>query len=182
MTKTKEQTTVFEYFRTSDVFINGKFKEYVDAMWTLNSIQESIVTRLVDLYAIAAVVGLREGWRLDDSPGEKRTIQMQQLRSALPTLEPIMKLVLMLDESRGLSAEDRVRSAFQVPKTREEHDAGMELFNSYARGGIEYMYEHLVTRVDVGADAEDYGDLRINNMVAFLEGIVGEPAEELGES
>lgn len=183
MAKTKEQTVVYEYFRTADVFINGRFKEYVDAMWTQNMIQQSLVRRLVDLYAIAAAVGLREGRQLeDDSTGERRTIQMQQLNESYQTLNAVMKLVMMLDESRGLSAEERIRSAFQVPKTREEHDAGMELFNSYARGGIEYMYEQLVTRVDTDANAEDYGDSRINNMVAFLEGIVGLPERDIGEN
>ena len=78
----------------------------------------------------------------------------------------IMKLVLMLDESRGLNEEDRIRSAFRIPETREEHDVGMELFNSYARGGIEYMYEMLVVRP--GSPDDEYGDQRINNIIALL--------------
>ena len=42
----------------------------------------------------------------------------------------------------------------------------MELFNSYARGGIEYLYEQLVLRApDVD---EDYTDFRIANIVALV--------------
>lgn len=42
----------------------------------------------------------------------------------------------------------------------------MELFNSYSRGGIEYLYEKLVLRVpDVD---EDYSDFRIANIVALV--------------
>ena len=169
MAAKKEQPHVFEYFKTSEVFINGRFKEYVDKMWVQNKVQESMVKRLVDLYGIAAVIGLRIKRRLpDDRAGDdkKRTIQMMQLTDAYQTLAPIMKLVLMLDESRGLNEEDRIRSAFRIPETREEHDEGMELFNSYARGGIEYMYETLVVRP--GSPDDDYGDQRINNILALL--------------
>lgn len=167
MAKKKEQPQVFEYFKTSEVTINGRFKEYVDKMWVQNQIQESMVRRLVDLYAIAAVVGLRINRRLPDDRGEKRTIQMMQLTDTYQTLAPIMKLVLMLDKSRGLNEEDRIRSAFRIPKTREEHDEGMELFNSYARGGIEYMYEMLIIRP--GSADDDFGDARINNIIALLK-------------
>ena len=170
MAAKKEQPQVFEYFKTSEVIINGRFKDYVDQMWVQNVIQESLVRRLVDLYAIAAVVGLRIKRRLpDDRAGDdkKRTIQMMQLTDTYQTLAPIMKLVLMLDESRGLNDEDRIRSAFKIPETREEHDAGMELFNSYARDGIEYMYEMLVVRP--GNPDDEYGDQRINNIIAFLK-------------
>lgn len=88
-----------------------------------------------------------------------------QMTDTYQALAPIMKLVLMLDESCGLSEEDRIRSAFRVPESREEHDAGMELFNSYARGGIEYMYQMLVLRT--GSVDDEYGDRRINNIVAL---------------
>lgn len=129
MAAKKETPHTFEYFKTSEVFINGRFKEYVDKMWVQNKVQESMVKRLVDLYAIAAVIGLRIKRRLpDDRAGDdkRRTIQMMQLTDTYQTLAPIMKLVLMLDESRGLNEEERIRSAFRIPETKEEHDAGME--------------------------------------------------------
>ena len=81
MAAKKETPHTFEYFKTSEVFINGRFKEYVDKMWVQNKVQESMVKRLVDLYAIAAVIGLRIKRRLpDDRAGDdkRRTIQMMQ--------------------------------------------------------------------------------------------------------
>lgn len=179
MSVKKEQPQVFEYFKTCEVTINGRFKEYVDKMWVQNTVQESMVRRLVDLYAIAAVVSLRINRHIpDDRAGDdqKRTIQMMQLTDAYQTLAPIMKLVLMLDESRGLSEEDRIRSAFRIPETREEHDVGLELFNSYARGGIEYMYEMLVVRP--GSADDEFGDSRINNIVALLKAPMENPEIE----
>lgn len=162
---------IYEYFKTSEIFICGKFKDYVDKMWVQNKIQESCFRRLVDLYAVAAVIGLKIDRRLDNDGNDsedKRTIQMMQLNDTYQTLAPIMRLVLMLDKSRGLDEEARIRSAFKVPETREEHDAGMELFNSYARGGIEYLYQQLVVRIP-DDDDDDFGDTRINNIIALLK-------------
>lgn len=51
MSVKKEQPKVFEYFKTSEVTINGRFKEYVDKMRVQNTIQESMARRLLDLYA-----------------------------------------------------------------------------------------------------------------------------------
>ncbi len=164
-----QENMVYEYFKVCDVYINGRFRDYVDRLWVKNTIQESMVKRLVDIYAIAAVVGLAIGSRLEDdhTGGDKRTVQLAQLAEAQQTLNPIMKLVLMLDESRNLSEEERIHSAFRVPETREEHDKNMELFHSYVRGGIEYMYQQLVVRQSDRND--EYSDERINRMIAFLK-------------
>ena len=40
------------------MFFVGKHRDYVDQLWTLNKIQESYFKRLVDLYAIAAIIGI----------------------------------------------------------------------------------------------------------------------------
>ena len=45
MAAKKETPHTFEYFKTSEVFINGRFKEYVDKMWVQNKVQESMVKR-----------------------------------------------------------------------------------------------------------------------------------------
>lgn len=171
MEKEANSNKTYEYFKTSEVYITGRFKDYVDKMWTQNQIQESYFRRLVDLYAVAAVVGLKINRRLksdEKASDDKRTIQLKQLNDTYQTLGPIMKLVLMLDKSRGLSEEERIRSAFRIPETKEEHDANMELFNSYARGGIEFLYQQLVIRTPEDDDA-DYGDTRINNIIALLK-------------
>ena len=42
----------------------------------------------------------------------------------------------------------------------------MELFNSYARGGVEYLYQELVMREP--GDEEDHENKKISNMIALL--------------
>lgn len=51
----------------------------------------------------------------------------------------------------------------------------MELFNSYARGGIEYLYEHLITR-DRDEETDLFDDERLNNIIAVLSGPMSDSA------
>lgn len=166
----KKDKTVYEYFKVDEMFFVGKHRDYVDKMWSLNKIQDSFFKRLVDLYAIAAIVGLktnRKSEEVKDDTDIKRTVQMKQLLENIQTLLPIMRLVLIMDNSRGLTLEQKLESAFVIPEDYDTYKENMELFNSYARGGIEYLYEQLVLRTpDID---DDYTDYRISNIVALLE-------------
>lgn len=164
----KQEARVYEYFKMSDFQFTGVTCTYIDAMWVQGKISESMFNRLVDLYAIAAIVGLRIRRRLPADGGEqKRTVQLAQIANNYHTLMPIMRLVLLLDESRGLNVEQRVDSAFRNPETQEEYEKNMELFNSYARGGVEYLYQQLVMGEPI--DGEDHENKIISNMIALLE-------------
>lgn len=66
-------------------------------------------------------------------------------------------------------------SAFQNPETKEIYTENMELFNSYARGGIEYLYEHLITR-DRDEETDLFDDERLNNIIAVLSGPMSDSA------
>ncbi len=161
--------TTYEYFKVDEMFFVGKHRDYVDKLWKQGKIQESYFRRLVDLYAVAAVIGLKTKRRSPEERDDtdiKRTVQMKQLNENYQTLLPIMRLVLIMDDSRDMSFEERLESAFAIPEDVETYKTNMELFNSYARGGIEYLYEQLVLRVpDVD---EDYTDYRIANIVALI--------------
>ena len=58
-TKKQSEKTVYEFFKVDEMFFYGKHRDYVDKLWTQGKIQESYFKRLVDLYAIAAIVGLK---------------------------------------------------------------------------------------------------------------------------
>lgn len=169
MAKKKAEQTSYEYFKIDEMFFVGKHRDYVDKLWTLNKIQESYFKRLVDLYAIAAIVGLKAKRRSSEERDDsdiKRTVQMKQLNENYQTLLPIMRMVLIFDNSRNLTFEEKLESAFIIPEDEETYKSNMELFNSYARGGIEYLYEQLVLRApDMD---EDYTDFRIANIVALV--------------
>ena len=44
----------------------------------------------------------------------------------------------------------------------------MNLFNSYMRGELEYLYENLIVRT-ISPEDDDYSDARITNMIALLK-------------
>ena len=177
MATKKAEKTAYEYFKVDEMFFVGKHRDYVDKLWTQGKIQESYFRRLVDLYAIAAIVGLKAKRRSPEERDEsdvKRTVQMKQLNENYQTLLPIMRMILIMDDSRNMSFEEKLESAFVIPEDETTYKANMELFNSYARGGIEYLYERLVLRVpDVD---EDYTDFRVANIVA----LVSHPIESEG--
>lgn len=170
MAKISKDRDTYEYFKVDEVLFWGKHKDYVDKLWKKGQIQESYFERLVDLYAVAAIVGLKAKRRSQeerDETGVKRTVQMQQLNNTYSTLLPIMRMILIMDDSRDMTFEEKLESAFMIPEDEETYKTNMELFNSYARGGIEYLYEQLVLRTpDVD---EDYSDFRVANMVALMK-------------
>ena len=104
----------------------------------------------------------------DSSSDNKRTIQMDQLMSNLSTLQPLKRIMLIVDDSRSLTLEEKLDSAFRLPETEESYKNNMNLFNSYMRGGLEYLYQNLIVR-RVSPEDEDYGDARISNMMALLK-------------
>ncbi|MBP1925261.1 hypothetical protein J2Z76_001118 [Sedimentibacter acidaminivorans] len=157
----------FEYFH-KEVQITGKHSRYVDEMWEQNQIQNSFFKRLVDLYTIAPVIGLRARRRsVADYSDGKRTVPVTQMLELEKDLEIIMQTILLLDDTTTLSVEQKIDRAFIGPTTEEEFKANVNLFNDYLRGGIEVLYECLIERELTISD--DYTDQRIGNMVAIFD-------------
>lgn len=57
----------------------------------------------------------------DSSSDNKRTIQKDQLMSNLSTLQPLMRIMLIVDDSRSLTLEEKLDSAFRLPETEESY-------------------------------------------------------------
>ena len=168
--KIRVNQKVYEYFRENSEVISGKYADYADALWKQNDMKNSYFKRLIDLYTVAAAIGIRIKRRAieDSSSDNKRTIQMDQLMTELSTLQELMRIVLIIDDSRSLTLEEKLDSAFRLPETQEVYQYNMNLFNSYMRGGLEYLYENLIVRT-ISPEDENYGDGRITNMMALLK-------------
>jgi len=66
--------------------------------------------------------------------------------SNLSTLQPLMRIMLIVDDSRSLTLEEKLDSAFRLLETEESYKNNMNLFNSYMRGGLEHLYENLIVK------------------------------------
>ncbi|SCX88125.1 hypothetical protein SAMN02910451_00667 [Butyrivibrio hungatei] len=157
----------FEYFK-KDITITGKYADYVDALWTQNQIQQSYFKRLVDLCTIAPVIGLRAKHKVKaSSEGEnKRTVQLQQIMTRREDLITILQMIILMDESDGLTIEQRVDRAFRGPENETDYQKDMELFTQYLLGGIEILYDELFKR-SLSMD-DEYSDLKVGNIIALL--------------
>ena len=170
-TKKDKEEKIYDYFKTEPIVLNGRFARYADAMWVQNKIEDkSKFSKLLDLYATAAIIGFRKGIRLADDKltSEKRTIQLDQVASNYIRFYTIMQVILLLDDSRGLDPAEKAKMAFDTnPKSEKIYTDNMELFHSYARGGLEYLYQVLVTR-PVGMD-DEFEDARVANIIEFVK-------------
>lgn len=69
---------------------------------------------------------------------------------------------MLVDNTTGLNADEKIDRAFKNPDTPEN----MKLFNTYVRGGIEWLYEQFTT----GATTRDEYITKIHEIVeAFSE-------------
>lgn len=177
----KNENKIYDYFKCEDFVFNGKYARYADAMWTKNFIdKDDKFDRLVDLYAVSAIIGLRTERRREDDidKTDKRTVQLAQIAHEYDRFKTIMQVILLVDDSRGMSPEEKVRIAFdQNPKTELRYQDDMKLFNDYARGGLEYLYNKLVTRSTSPDD--EFVDAKIANIVTLFENDMKNEFEEV---
>lgn len=167
----KNSEKMLDYFKYDPIVLNGRFARYANAMWTLNKIGEnSKFVQLLDMYAIAAIIGLRIGKRLPDdhTSDDKSKIQLEQIAKQYKRFITIMQVILLVDDSRQLQPEEKAKMALDTnPKSETMYKENMELFHSYARGGLEYLYNRLVIRpVDID---DDFSNARIANLMAFVK-------------
>jgi len=96
----------------------------------------------IDLIQIAPLIGLAyEETRLIDRESTDRfTIQANAVIKQQENLLIIYKLVLLTNKSTTTEDKERIVMAFKDDENEERTKEHMELFNSYVRGGIEYLH------------------------------------------
>lgn len=96
-----------------------------------------IFDRNIDVFMIAPLVGAiyNRTAKADTSTDEKSNVFAEQLSKEKLNIQFIYNLINLVDTSKGLSADEKIESVFR-------NEGNMDLFLSYVRGGIEYLYEH----------------------------------------
>lgn len=131
---------------TGDIYIRGKYASYLKYLskkTEKNDRKEKVAgvfERMIDVYMTAAIVGVNFGLRKDDENTGADTAKLfaDVVNREQDNLMSIFRIVMLVDNSTGLSADQKIDRAFTTP----EDPQNMKLFSQYVRGGIEWLYEH----------------------------------------
>lgn len=149
----------------SDIAITGKHAYYVKV---LADKDVKIFNRYIDVYMNAAIIGFIYGEKEDvdkDSEYKEETarILLEVINREKQKLKLIYRLIMLLENAKNLSKEERIERAFKddiYSDRKDKKEANIELFNSYIRGGISFLYNQL-NGINV--------DERITNIKEFAE-------------
>lgn len=160
-----------ELFR-SQVRFYGKHGRYLEALTpdaqdakddSLPEIarKKFLFKTVVDIYAIAPIVGyLYQRKASRDGSEQTKNIFEGAMSTHYDRLLFTYQLLMILDKSSEPDLNERLRRAFQA--NEEVAKAGFDLYNDYARGGIEVLYENLVENA---ASPEDL----LMNLMDFVD-------------
>lgn len=137
-----------------DMQIRGKYATYWKALTQLpgNAVETSknfkIFENYIHVYMVAPIIGLLNGRKgeYDPSDDSKDTAGMLaeiQLKNA-SKLKYIYRLIMLVDDSEGLSDEEKINRAFREDSNEASVKKGMELYTAYFFGGLEILYETFV--------------------------------------
>lgn len=152
----------------NDIVISGKHANYIHF---LNDMQRgtkvSFFERYIDILMIGAVIGFiygrKEKTDVSQVKNTSATIFAETVIREKEKLKFIYRTILLLDDKNNKSEEERIERAFRDEyRNPERHKENMELFYSYARGGISILYE--VIQKDA-YNIEEY----IKNLKYFLD-------------
>lgn len=119
----------------------------------------------IHVYMLAPIIGIVYGHRgKSDTTDNKDTagVLAEILIKNQSKLKYIYRLIMLLDDSEGLTKEEKLNRAFYEDDNEESTKAGLAVFHSYFLGGLEILYENFVERCITD---EDY----IQRMYEFVE-------------
>lgn len=140
-------------------FLNKQTKQNNSSANSIN-----IFNSAVEIYTIAPLIGVAYG-RLsneDKETNDETNIFADAMITHKANLEFVFRLVMLADETSGLTTNDqKIERAFKQDEKKENSVSNMNLFNSYARGGIEWLYEQITEKA---SNQDDYMQ-NIQNLV-----------------
>lgn len=157
---------------TQQVRFYGKHGQYLEALTPdtsmakrddLPDIQRNkyLFATVVDIYAVAPLVGyLYQRSVPRDGNEPTKNIMEGALASHKEKLIFSYELISILDKKSEPDLNERIRRAFRA--TDETAKLGLDVFNGYARGGIEILYEKLVEGASTPEDM-------LRNLMDFIE-------------
>ena len=130
---------------TNDIYIRGKHATYLKYLSQKtekndrNEVVAGVFERMIDVYMTSAIIGVLYGLRKEDENSSSDSVKIfaDAVTREQDNLKNIFTIVMLVDNSAGLNSDDKIDRAFKQPDTPEN----IKLFNSYVRGGVEWLYE-----------------------------------------
>lgn len=134
---------------TGDIYVRGKhatYLKYLSQKTEKNDRKEKVAgvfERMIDVYMTAAIIGVNYGLKRDDENANTDSVKIfaDVVNREQDNLISIFRIVMLVDNTTGLNADQKIDRAFKNPDTSEN----MKLFNAYVRGGIEWLYEQFTS-------------------------------------
>ena len=100
--------------------------------------------RYIDVYIAGATIGFVKKLKspTDNSVSETATLFADAVIGEQEKLKILYRIMQLIDDS-SLSCDDRIDLAFRYDADDAHVKKGIELFNSYARGGIQWLYDEI---------------------------------------
>jgi hypothetical protein len=101
-----------------------------------------VFDRFIDVYMIGALIGFLHGVQSekDSSTNDTASMLASVFIGEKDKCEFIYRLIMLMDTSTGLNAEQRIDRAFKDDADEIAIKNNMVLFNSYVLGGIKVLY------------------------------------------
>lgn len=173
----------------SDLTITGRPATYIKFLVN----EAHAFQRYIDVYMMGAVIGSlnRKLGKAGDSSDRAR-IYSDAFNTENVKCHEIFRMVILSDETKSWNEEERINICFRYrdkrddratpPITEAEVSAMKEaydLFNAYAYGGIELLYNNFAT--DAGADENDIVDYAYKMVFDQYSQIEAQQPEDLFE-
>lgn len=163
-----------------DYTINGKHATYIKFL--VNEVM--VFKRYIDVYMTGAAVGALHDRRSEPSDSSDRArIYAAAFNTEYSKCNELFKTVILAEGSKPWTAEERINICFRYRDKMEENamapisdeevalmKEAMQLFNSYALGGIEVLYESFSSSAVIGVDETiDYAYKSIFDQHTLIE-------------
>lgn len=108
--------------------------------------ENNIISTYREIYLLSAVVGFVNGRKAPVDKEEKiaeASILPSEIAKKKAELSFVYRVIMLLDEKEGFTVEDYKNRTFRDDSDEERPEKlkeNMEIFNSYARGGVEILY------------------------------------------
>lgn len=145
-----------------DYQFKGKHAEKVNRLTAAFSDTNRLFNRNLDVYILAPIVGfLYNRTAPIDLSGKTANVLFDAMSKELTTLWFNYRLIILLDTNHESDFEERINKAFRY-YAKEIALPDEERYEEYVRGGVELLYEKLITPSHT---EEDY----LKNLYDFME-------------